>query len=374
MTLYRFDQIAENIRVPVMPKPEDSSRYIGLEHLDSDSLHVRRWGSKVNLIGQKLTMKEGDVLFARRNAYLRRVAVAPFDGLFSAHGMVLRAKTDVCLHEFLPIFMQSDLFMGRAIQISVGSLSPTINWSSLASEEFPLPPLDEQRRIADLLWAVEEVIARYQNVVEGLFVIQSWQLDNWLVENESKMNWQEVTLADVCDIQNGQIDPKHPPYCDMIHIASDDIESGTGRILELNTAAQDKVNSGNYLFSEKAIVYSKIRPNLKKVVFPKFEGVCSADVYPIFPRNNILPDLLFQLLLSDSFTQYAISQSARSAIPKINRNGLLAFKFRLPPMEVQTRLVNDTVSTFEAIETAKSHVESSKALKRELLNKAMRGN
>jgi hypothetical protein len=76
MTTYRFDQIADNIRVPIMPKPEDSARYIGLDHLESGSLRVRRWGTEVDLIGQKLEMKEGDVLFARRNAYIRRVAVA----------------------------------------------------------------------------------------------------------------------------------------------------------------------------------------------------------------------------------------------------------------------------------------------------------
>lgn len=231
--------------------------------------------------------------------------------------------------------------------------------------------MDEQRRIADLLWAADDVIIRNQDVVEKLLTIQKRQLDNWLIDEELKSKWQEVKLDDVCDVQNGQIDPKVEPYRDMIHLASDDIESGTGRILEMNTAAQDNVISGNYLFTEKAIVYSKIRPNLKKVVFPKFTGVCSADVYPIYPRENILPELLFQLLLSETFTQYATSQSARSAIPKINRNGLLAFKFRLPPMKEQEKIAEGLSSIFGTLEEAKQHVENSKVLKRELLNKAL---
>jgi type I restriction enzyme, S subunit len=172
MTAYRFDQIAENIRVPVMPKPEDSERYIGLEHMDSGSLRIRRWGTETDLIGQKLTMKEGDVLFARRNAYLRRVAIAPFDGVFSAHGMVLRARTDVCLHEFLPVFMESDYFMERAIKISVGSLSPTINWSALAKEVFELPPVDEQRRISDLIWAVDDLLIELEVTVESAEILE----------------------------------------------------------------------------------------------------------------------------------------------------------------------------------------------------------
>lgn len=209
MTLYRFDQIAENIRVPVMPKPEDSERYIGLEHMDSGSLRIRRWGAQTDLIGQKLTMKEGDVLFARRNAYLRRVAIAPFDGVFSAHGMVLRAKTDVCLHEFLPVFMESDYFMERAIKISVGSLSPTINWSTLQKEEFELPPVDEQRRIADLLWAADDHTQEVNSLLESLVQLrQSYIVDKFkdILNGKSKI----VAVAQAGEVLMGR--QRSPQY------------------------------------------------------------------------------------------------------------------------------------------------------------------
>ena len=139
---YRFDQIAENIRESVMPTPEDSEAYVGLEHMDPGSLHVRRWGSSADLIGQKLRMRKGDILFARRNAYLRRVAIAPHDGLFSAHGLILRAKTDVMLHEFLPYLMLSNRFMERADTISV-TLAP------LQLE--PNPMIGFQRHVAPQL-------------------------------------------------------------------------------------------------------------------------------------------------------------------------------------------------------------------------------
>jgi type I restriction enzyme, S subunit len=113
-------------------------------------------------------MYKGDVLFAKRNAYLKRVAIAPHDGLFSAHGMVLRANEEVLLHEFLPFFMQSDYFWDRAIQISVGSLSPTINWTTLAGEEFVLPPMEEQYRLVHTLAAVESCSDEYFNAIAEL--------------------------------------------------------------------------------------------------------------------------------------------------------------------------------------------------------------
>ncbi|MBN0927048.1 restriction endonuclease subunit S, partial [Pseudomonas aeruginosa] len=88
--------------------------------------------------------------------YQRKLGVAEFDGICSAHAMVLRAKPDVVLPAFLPFFMQSDLFMSRAVEISVGSLSPTINWKTMAVQEFVLPPLEEQQRAVHFLSAVED--------------------------------------------------------------------------------------------------------------------------------------------------------------------------------------------------------------------------
>jgi type I restriction enzyme, S subunit len=166
--IVRFGEIVENVREQVKPVPEDSAGYIGLEHLDPGSLHLRRWGTEIDMKGQKLRMKKGDLLFARRNAYLRRVAIAPHDGLFSAHGMVMRPKPETVLPEFLPFFLQSDMFMERAIEISVGSLSPTINWKTLRVQEFPLPPIGEQKCIAEILWAADEVVERSVSVNDAI--------------------------------------------------------------------------------------------------------------------------------------------------------------------------------------------------------------
>ncbi|XXY48581.1 restriction endonuclease subunit S [Sorangium sp. So ce269] len=159
----KFGEVATHIAERAEPTPEETALYVGLEHLDSGSLTVRRWGSQTELIGTKLRMRKGDILFARRNAYLRRVAIAPHDGLFSAHGMVLRPRPPHIAPEFLPFFMQSDLFMDRAEKISVGSLSPTINWSSLRDEEFALPPLEEQRRLSKALQALSNLDATLQD-------------------------------------------------------------------------------------------------------------------------------------------------------------------------------------------------------------------
>ena len=165
MVKYKFDQIAYYLNEKRMPTESDRETYIGLEHLDSGSLTVTRWGSNVDIKGQKLVMHKGDILFGRRNTYLKRAAIAPHDGLFSAHGMIWRPKEDVVDAGFFPFFVSSDYFMDEAIRISVGSLSPTINWRDLKELEFNLPDIKTQRKIATLLWAMERTKTAYKNLI-----------------------------------------------------------------------------------------------------------------------------------------------------------------------------------------------------------------
>lgn len=146
---WRFEQMAQSINERVDdPSQAGVAYYVGLEHLDSDSLKIRRWGVPDDVSATKLLFEPRDIIFGRRRAYQRKLGVAEFRGIASAHSLVLRAKPAGVLPEFLPFFMQSDLFMERAQRISVGSLSPTINWKRLAKEEFALPSLEERRRIA----------------------------------------------------------------------------------------------------------------------------------------------------------------------------------------------------------------------------------
>ena len=165
MGIFKFDEIAFNSTEKKKPVDEDKYTYLGLEHLDSDSIYVTRYGADVAPKGDKLIMKKGDVLFGKRRAYQKKVAIAPFDGIFSAHGMVLRPKEDVIDKDFFPMFIKSDYFLDAAIKISVGSLSPTINWRDLKELKFELPSLEEQRKLAEVLWAIYDMKDKYKKLI-----------------------------------------------------------------------------------------------------------------------------------------------------------------------------------------------------------------
>jgi type I restriction enzyme, S subunit len=200
---WRFDQIAINVNERIDdPSKSGVEFYVGLEHLDPDSLKIRRWGKPEDVEATKLCFKKGDIIFARRRAYQRKLGVAEFDGICSAHAMVLRPRTDVVLPEFLPFFMQSDLFMNRAVEISVGSLSPTINWKTMAVQQFVLPPLEEQRLILQILEAIENHIECLSSaVVAGEKLYASILLDSF----QNLDHYKKRRVDDCYEIQLGKM-------------------------------------------------------------------------------------------------------------------------------------------------------------------------
>ena len=155
---YRFDQIAKKISETVDPNTTDLDIYIGLEHLDAESIHIKRRGTPADVSGGKLKCYPGDIIFGKRRAYQRKAAIVEFEGICSAHAFVLRAIPEVMDPGLFPFFLHSDLFMHCAVDISVGGLSPTINWGQLKEQEFLFPPKDQQAQLAELLWAMDEVI------------------------------------------------------------------------------------------------------------------------------------------------------------------------------------------------------------------------
>jgi type I restriction enzyme S subunit len=364
----KFGDTVRNVRETERdPLSAGLERYVGLEHIEPENLHIREWGLVAEGTSFTRRFAKGQVLFGKRRAYQRKVAVAEFDGVCSGDILVFEPKDNRLLPELLPFIVQSEGFFANALRTSSGSLSPRTRWRDLAAYEFPLPPLDEQRRIAEILWAADQYIQKQESVLSALRYLQRLFFESWLSENSLSFDWPGVSLKDVCTIQSGQVDPTTLPYSDMIHIAPDDIECETGRILEKNTAAADGVTSGKYEFAETAILYSKIRPNLRKVAFPRFQGVCSADVYPVYAANNILPGFLFRILLSDGFTAYAIANSVRSAIPKINRPAMLRYRFHLPPLDQQRALLGQFENLSTSFQLADKHRAHSRDLKHSLL-------
>ena len=147
--------------------------------------------------------------------------------------------------------------------------------------------------------------------------------------------WCVRPLLTTVRIASGQVSPKVEPYRSMVLVAPDHIESSTGRLLAKKTALEQRAISGKYVFESGDIVYSKIRPYLRKAIRANFAGLCSADMYPLKPADDVSSGFMLAIVLGYRFSKYAESVSVRSGMPKINRTELAEFALGLPPLPEQ---------------------------------------
>lgn len=371
MPEYRFEKIAINSTEKKKPVEADKDTYLGLEHLDSGYLHVTRWGAEVAPIGEKLVMRKGDILFGRRRAYQKKVAIAPFDGIFSAHGMVLRPRTEVISERLFPFFISSNYFLDAAIKISVGSLSPTINWRDLKDLSFNIPSLADQDALADKLWAFEETKKAYSRLMSATdALVKSQFIEMFGDPVTNPMGWPQKHFGEFASI-DASMTTDYAKYANSPHIGIDSIEKSTGKLRGYRTVAEDGVKSGKYIFTPDHIIYSKIRPNLNKVALPSFTGLCSADSYPILPNaKNCNRTYLAFVLRSDWFLSYIVPFSNRSNMPKVNRQQISGFVWPLPPIELQNQFSAFVESTDKSKFALQQNIERLEMCRNALMQKA----
>ena len=197
--LVKFGEIATNISKRVEPSETELEIYIGLEHLDPDSLKIKRHGVPNDVKGQKLLVEKDQIIFGKRRAYQRKLAIAEQDCICSAHAMVLEENENEVIPVFLAFFMQSDLFMNRAVAISEGSLSPTIKWKILAEQTFKFPNKDTQVVLLDLFQKIESLLNVSIASLEKAKKLKSALLHKLFIENEFSFSIEYKKIADICE-------------------------------------------------------------------------------------------------------------------------------------------------------------------------------
>lgn len=390
---YRFDEIAKNVSERVDPNNTDLTVYIGLEHLDSGSIHIKRHGSPDDVNGQKLKFYKGDVIFGRRRAYQRKAAIATTDGFCSAHALVLRANSDVIVPELFPFFLHSDLFMERAIDISVGSLSPTINWGTLKHQEFLLPPKDIQLEYASLFTKADNLLLKKRVFSKAFSTLEKSKTKEVFLSNKNEgvktkigyvnSEWACVTLQHLLDkgVVTSHLDGNHGSY----YPKSDEFVSEGIPYISANCIDDGEVDFTNskYLTDERASLIKKgiaydgdvlLAHNATvgpvAILKTKLAKVILSTTLTHFRVNPDKLDRQFlyyymQSRLFQSQLEKVMNQSTRNQVPITTQRKLL---FVLPPIEIQRRLVSDIDETVNVRRLVESNVEQIYVLKNKLIN------
>lgn len=345
---FKFSDLFENVVEKVAPKNSGLEHYIGLEHLDSGSLHIKRFGDTSSLIGDKLKIYKGDIIFAKRNAYLKRASIAPFDAVASAHSLVLRPKEKNVLPEFIPFFLMSEKFWERAIEISVGSLSPTINWKSLAKQEFLLPPKDQQAQLAELLWAMDDVVQKDIMVLNKVEIIRE-SLYNQFKKYNSK--WTKFKIDDLLNFNYGKA------LKESERIEGDNFVVTSSGIQGTHTA---------FLTNGPGIVVGR-KGNVGQVTWIDNNFWTTDTAYYITVKKEFLhiPMKFFYYLLKSVHLE---KLSIATAVPGLNRDDALLTKVFLPSKNEIIDYLNKFQSLDDKIIEIESKIQSSQSLQKSLIN------
>lgn len=317
----------------------------------------------------------GSVLFSSR-ASIGKIAVTDRECATNQGFINLTPKADIVCPWFLAYLLGR--YTSDLIQLAGKTTFLEIPRGKFKDFEVAIPPLPEQRRIVVRIKECIERVGEIERLRQASLAERGYLAESLIEAQLAGLDGEDVCMADVCEITSRLVDPREMRFQTLLHVGGANIESKTGRLIELKTAAEENLKSGKFVFDESVVLYNKIRPYLMKVARPDFSGLCSADMYPLTPKTGkTTRDFIYYILMSRSFTDHAISGSNRAGMPKVNREHLFAYRFKLPSLAVQQQICEHLDSAVEAVhslshEMAAAELESAK-LREAILRKAFAG-
>jgi len=373
-TKVKFGDVVRNANsVERDPKKAGIERIVGLEHLDPGDLHIHRWNDPENGTSFSRKFVPGQTLFGKRRAYQRKVAFAEFEGICSGDILTFEpVDPEKLLPELLPFICQSEPFLDHALGTSAGSLSPRTSWKALSSYEFSLPPIKEQKRIAELLWAADLVYESYRRLIDRANQYYLSLIDERLFSEEYKT----VSISDVAIINKNNLSDSNTKktyqfsYIDISAIPHPKILGNveTHKFATAPSRARRCVENGD-------ILVSTVRPNLKAFVrLNSLEGphIASTGFAVISPRDHTLGSLIFHSLFSRRFSAYCEGRVTGTSYPAISAKDIASFTLNLPETNDLRQIISRELDGADAaILNIQRHVKKCQRLRNKLVQRLL---
>lgn len=346
-----FGDVCKNMNIAVAdPKGVGIERYVGLEHLEPERLHIKTWGYVADGTTFTKTFKAGQVLFGKRRAYQKKAAIADFSGVCSGDILVLEANEKHIDPKLLPFLVSSDRFFEYAVQTSAGSLSPRTKFQDLAKFEFPLPPKDQQAKLAELLWAADNLLQQQTSLRENLAAVKVayFEGETRSTANGGRlMRLDEIVLPSKGSIKIGpfgtQLNKSHMKTNGYKVYGQENVyhlnmELGSRYIDEAHfrQLKSCELLPGDFVITRMGTIgKSMIVPNDIK------QGIIDFHLMRIRLNENIISPQYFKLLLQ---SQAVVSQLKKNAVGGI-MDGLSSeiirkIEFSVPASDIQNRIVS----------------------------------
>ncbi|MCM3706425.1 restriction endonuclease subunit S [Cytobacillus firmus] len=372
--------------------------YIDVDAIDNKKQSVRQVKEvEITLAPSRAKRKvsKNDVIISLVRPYLKNIAHIDIDDnkLVVSTAFYVCTPKEILNSNFLYSYLCSNYVTQYLIDHTRGDNSPSVRSTDYERMPLPLPPVNEQKRIVE---KVERLLSKLEEAkllikeAKGTFKLRRAAIldkafRGEITDSAGVLNqideqpyvipdkWEWKRFKDVAHVCSNLVEPKQ--YLNLPHIAPDNIEKGTGRLLDYQTIEESKVKSPKHYFYRGQILYSKIRPYLSKVTLAEFDGLCSADMYPI--ETNIDIKYLYWYMLSPFFVEKASTAGSRSVLPKINQKELSSIPVPVPPIETQREIVSFIERTLSqenhTIGFVDNAIEIMEKLEQSILSKAFRG-
>ena len=372
-TRVRFGNVVRSVKDTIDPTSGELNRYIAGEHLDSADVHIRRWGTVGDgYLGPAFIrrFRKGQVLYGSRRTYLKKVAMADFDGITANTTFVLETVKGKLLQELLPWLMLSERFTQHSIRESKGSTNPYINFPDIAKFEFALPPLDQQPRIAEILWAVDEVSERFQET-EAASEIATVSSRRHHFESALK----ECAASSVTEIghwSSGKTPSRDRrelwsgdfPWVSPKDMKTDLIADAEEHISEEGRKASIEVGAGALLIVIRGMILAHSFP----VGITQRPVAFNQDMKAITPCDTYSVDYLFNWFKWSTPVILARISDSSHGTKRLSMDDLFSMKVPKLPLAEQRKVV-DQINELEAVKSAANrNVKTLAAMRTAFLN------
>ena len=313
---------------------KDGYPIVGLEHLVSEEVTLTAWDEGSDNTFTKM-FRKGNVLFGRRRAYLKKAAVAPFDGICSGDITVIEAIPDRILPELLPFIIQNDELFDFAVGKSAGSLSPRVKWEHLKNYEFELPDMGKQRELAELLWAMDATKKSYQKLIAATDELVKSQFMEQFFYSEK---YQLVPISSVVDRKIKKKKDISKDFEEIRYIDISSINNQSKRVTGYVEFPIDETPSRAQQVLEKGdILISTVRPNLQNIAVNPYseENVVASTGFCVLRCEKCLPEYIWGVITSEAFTNAMCEQASGISYPAVRDSDILQYLIPDAPIELQ---------------------------------------
>ncbi|WP_217992309.1 restriction endonuclease subunit S [Nitrosomonas ureae] len=351
---------------------EQIEHVVGLEHIDSEDIHLRRSASMDSSTTFTKKFSAGDVLFGRRRAYLKKAAQAKFSGICSGDITVMRAKEDL-LPELLPFVVNNDKFFDYAVKHSAGGLSPRVKFKDLAHYEFLLPPKEQQEKLAELFVSLSAVLE------QSLFLLKNNEIYiESLVENNLTSTRVGGILNDYCSNDGIRIGP----FGSLLH-ASDYQSEGVPVVMPadivdgvINEKGIARISNkkaeelANYRLKENDILFPRRGDLTKRAIVLNHQEnwICGTGTIRVRVNESVNSRTVFYAVTSKSTNNWLCGSSVGTTMQNINASAIKKIPFHLPKGAEAQKTLRDIESAIAASICIKNHITSSENLKKSLIH------